>query len=165
MMYNKGRYKAAEDGIKALHIVLNKFPRLKIILFGKDNAPSNLPKNFEYRRNINETQLVELYNSSYIFVSSSISEGFGLPSAEAMSCECAVASTDCGGNRDFAIHNETALISKPGDYKSLAKNILILLNNDVLRDDLSKKSQAHIQNFNWDRAGNQLENFIINKVG
>ena len=94
MMYNKGRYKAAEDGIKALHIVLNKFPRLKIILFGKDNAPSNLPKILNIE-GINETQLVELYNSSSIFVSSSISEGFGLPSL-AMSCECAVASTDCG---------------------------------------------------------------------
>ena len=66
--------------------------------------------------------------------------------------------------RDFA-YNETALISKPRDYKSLAKNILILLNNDVLRDDLSKKSQAHIQNFNWDRAGISLKILSLIKWG
>lgn len=164
MMFNDGKYKAAYDGIKALSLVCKKFNNVNIILYGKNNPPKDLPSNFTYMKNISEEKLINIYRSSSIFVSSSIAEGFGLPSAEAMACGCAVASTNCGGNQDFAIHNYTALISEPRDVEDLFKNIVKLLEDDKLRNDIAKNSLKHIKDFNWDRAGDSFINFLLSKV-
>ena len=163
MMYNKGKYKGSSDGINALIEVKNKLPSAKFILFGKDKRPKNIPKFFVYKRNVSESELVEIYNRTGIFVSSSFAEGFGLPAAEAMACGCAIVTTDCGGNREYAINNKTALVSKPSYSKELSKNIIELYENDPLRNKLINNGKNLIKSFNWENAGFLFENFINKK--
>jgi glycosyltransferase involved in cell wall biosynthesis len=50
-----------------------------------------------------------------------------------MACGCAVATTDCGGNREYARNEETALVSDPDDLASLENNVLRLLSDEELR--------------------------------
>jgi glycosyltransferase involved in cell wall biosynthesis len=118
----------------------------------------------EYLRNLPETALVEIYNRCRVFVCSSLAEGFALPPAEAMACGCAVAMTDCGGNRDYAEHGMTALLSPPGNPEALAKNILRLLADDSLRVGLAQAGYARIREFTWERSADLLEGFILESV-
>ena len=97
-------------------------------------------------------ELVELYNQHSIFINASHTEGFGLTIAEAMACGCAVATTDSGGCRDFAIHNQTALLSPVQDPEQLAENIMILLKSRAYREKLAKVAWKKIQNFSIENA-------------
>ena len=54
--------------------------------------------------------LAELYSSADIFLFTSYAESFGLPPLEAMACGTTVVTTDCKGNRDYAIGEYNCLI-------------------------------------------------------
>lgn len=163
MLYHKDDWKGSPDGIKALELAKKEYPELKAFLFGTFSPPSTLPKWIKYFKNpAQETLVKEIYNGSSIYLCPSWSEGWHLPPAEAMACGCAVVSTDIDGVKDYAIHNETALLSPPNNPETLAENLLTLLNNDKLRIKLSKAGNKNIQRFTWDNATTKLEN-LLNK--
>jgi len=165
MFYGYLSYKAPEDGISALEIARQRHPDLEVVIFGQPALkPSNVPSWASYQGNVPEESLIAIYNSSSIFVCSSLAEGFAFPPAEAMACGCAVASTDCGGNREFADDEVTALLSPPRDPEALARNIIRLLDDDDLRRRLAVAGHKRIQSFTWDRSTDQLEQFIRQQI-
>jgi glycosyltransferase involved in cell wall biosynthesis len=165
MFYGSAAYKKPEDGISALQIAKQRHPDMAVTVFGQArNKPKRLPSWAAYQGNVPEQSLVAIYNSSSIFLCSSVAEGFALPPAEAMACGCAVVSTDCGGNREYAEHGVTALLSPPGDPEALAKNLLRVLQDDDLRIRLALEGHRRIQAFTWERSTNLLEEFIETRV-
>ncbi len=165
MFYGYAGYKAPEDGISALEFAKQRHPDLGVVFFGQAVLkPRNIPSWASYRRNVAERSLIAIYNSASIFVCSSLAEGFALPPAEAMACGCAVVSTDCGGNREYAEHGVTALLSPPRDPEPLAKNLLRLLEDQDLRIRLAWEGHRRIQAFTWERSTDQLEQFIQKQV-
>ncbi len=160
-MYSSGKYKGVDDLIKAFKIAKKKNPKLNFNLFGKEKKPRWIPDWITYNYKLKEKDLVVLMNMSGIFVSSSIIEGFGLPAAEASLCGCAIATTDSGGNRDYAIHNKTALVSKVNDPKTLASNILYLNSDEELRNRLINNGIKVIKALNWENAGKKFERYIL----
>lgn len=163
MMYNKLSYKAPEDGIKALEKVKRKYKDITAVCFGPSKRPRRLPDWIKYYSKVGEEELVEIYNSSSIFISSSLVEGFALPPAEAMACGCAVAATDSGGIQEYAENEVNALLSKPSDVETLAQNIIRLIEDDVLRIRLAKKGYELIQAFTWEKSTSLLEQFMSEK--
>ena len=162
MMYSVQDWKGSRDGLRALAIIKEGRPDLRAVLFGTPRRCVSIAEWIEYRQNPPQAELVnEIYNGSSIYLCASWSEGFSLPPAEAMACGCAVATTDCGGIREFAEHEVTALISAPRDPESLARNIARLLRDDGLRQRLAKAGHERIQNFTWERSTDQLEQFIL----
>jgi glycosyltransferase involved in cell wall biosynthesis len=157
MMYTRGSYKAPEDGISALEICKAKFPTLGASLFGPFKPSKMLPSWMIFRRNVSEEDLARMYNHSKIYVCCSIEEGFAFPPAEAMACGCAIVSTDCGGIREYAKHEITALLSPPKNPKGLAQNIIRLLENDDLRVKLAKAGYEKIKEFTWQKSVTRLE--------
>ncbi|QGP92670.1 D-inositol-3-phosphate glycosyltransferase [Neomoorella glycerini] len=161
MLYSNTEWKGSVDGIRALEVVKKEFPELRTVFFGTPSRPASLPDWIEYYKNPpQETLVEEIYNGSSIFLCPSWTEGWGLPGAEAMACGCALVSTDTGGVHDYAIHNETALLSPPRDPQALAENLCRLLNDDILRVRLAEAGCANIQYFTWDRATEALLEFI-----
>ncbi len=158
MLYSNIYWKGAVDGISALRKVKKNYPSLKAVLFGTVPRPNNLPEWCEYFYNPPQDILVNnIYNGSSVFLCPSLSEGWGLPLAEAMACGCAVVSTDNGGVRDYALEGDTALLSPPGDSDSLASNLNRLISDDSLRQQLALKGHKNIQKFTWKRATDSLE--------
>nr|WP_256201826.1 glycosyltransferase [Sulfuracidifex metallicus] len=51
-----------------------------------------------------------------------------------MACGTPVVMTDNKGSRDYAIDGFNALISQPGDVKSLSDNLLKVIQDDKLRE-------------------------------
>ena len=156
--YVPKKIKDPKTGIEALVQAKQRFPELKVILYGPVVKPPYLPFAFKYYSRVSDEILVkDIYNESAIFLSSSRIEGFSLPAAEAMACGCAVVATDSGGIRDFAIHNDTALLSPPGDADTLASHLIEALYNKDLRIRLASSATARIKTFRWEESAKQLE--------
>ena len=123
--------------------------------------PSYFPDWIDFYVRPSDTELVDLYNKSAVFVVPSQYEGWGLPGSEAMCCGAALASSDSGGVRAYAIHDRNALISTPMDVEALAKNITLLLSDGPLRNRLATAGHADIKQFTWARGSRALEQALL----
>jgi glycosyltransferase involved in cell wall biosynthesis len=161
MFSSRYEWKGSADGLAAIEIAKRAYPDLAATFFGVSPRPRSLPRWIAYRRNPRQRVLIDdIYNRSSVFVCPSLIEGFALPPAEAMACGCAVAATDIGGLREYAIHGVTALLSPAGDPQSLADNIIRLLGDENLRLELARAGNEHIRSFTWERSAARLETFI-----
>ena len=160
MFFSTAPYKAPGDAVRALEICKGQQPGIQAIVFGTGPRPDRLPPWMEYHQNVPEAELVRIYNQSSIFICSSLAEGFAFPPAEAMACGCAVVTTDCGGNREYAEHEVTALLSPPRDPEALARNVLRLLDDDSLRRRLARAGYERIQEFTWEKSADLLAGFV-----
>lgn len=165
MLYHKGKWKGSTDGIRALELVKQQIPDIEAVLFGYPERTEEIPEWIEYIQNPSHEELVfNIYNGSAIYVCPSLSEGWGLPVAEAMACGCAVVSTENGGVQDFAIHEETALLSPIKDPKKLANNIIRLLRDEKLRVKLAYAGNEKIKQFNFNRSTDLFEKVLKNEL-
>lgn len=161
MLYTSQTYKRSQLGLSVLLRCKETVPDLEVSLFGPiQRRPKELPAWVEYHGAVSESQLIRLYNAAAIYLCSSAAEGFALPPAEAMACGCAVATTDCGGNRDYARNEETALVSDPDDFASLVSNTLRLLSDEELRVKIALAGRERMMDFTWEKSLQQLTEFI-----
>ena len=157
MAYHPYSIKGSKDGINALNLVKKMYSNLLVTLFSVDDKPQDLPDWMDFKHNVPQSDLHQIYNANAIFISSSWQEGFGLPGAEALACGCALATTDSGGVRNYAIHGKTALISSPQDPLALAKNIIAFIQNNDERMKMAERGHRYIQNLSWDKAVQEIE--------
>jgi len=160
MLYGSSAYKSPEVGLQALELAKARCAGLEATLFGHGPRPSPIPPWIDYRRDLQETDLVQLYNESALYLCCSLAEGFALPPAEAAACGSAIVSTDCGGIREYAEPERTALLSPPNDSRSLADNIVRLLTHEDLRQRLAHAGQERIREFTWEKSTDLLERLL-----
>ncbi|MGM9693169.1 MAG: glycosyltransferase family 4 protein [Alloprevotella sp.] len=164
MGFSKAPRKSSADGLKALAAVKEKYPQLRVNLFGVSAPPAGLPEWCTYFRRPDRDTHVRLYNEAAVFVAPSHQEGWGLTVGEAMMCGCAVACTDNRGHREMAIHQDTALLSPVKDTAALAANILRLIEDDSLRRRIAQSGNRFIQRFTWDRAYGTFSRLIADNL-
>lgn len=160
MAYRSLPYKGATDGLEAARLAKEKIPNLHLTLFGSNALEHTLEPWMEYRHRPTNADIVSIYNTASVFVVSSWAEGWGLPGMEAMACGSALCSTDTGGVYEYAIHQETALISPPRQPGELAENIVRLLTDDQLRVRIATAGAESVRSFTWDRAVDEFEHHI-----
>jgi Glycosyltransferase len=73
-----------------------------------------------------------------------------------MACGTPVVMTDNKGSRDYAVDGFNALISQPGDVKSLSDNLLKALQDDKLRERMIENGLETAKKFTWAKT---VENF------
>jgi glycosyltransferase involved in cell wall biosynthesis len=154
-------YKGDKISLEVLKIVNKKIPIHAIIVGSKDlvkKYSKTIGLNFSYTvfSNIDDERLSRLYSSSDAFLYTSYVEGFGLPPLEAMACGTPVVMTDNKGSRDYAVNGLNALISQPGDVKSLTDNLLKVLQDDRLSERLIENGLETAKKFTWTKT---VENF------
>ena len=118
-----------------------------------------------FHEGLSGDRLLSLSRSCDIYLSGSLHEGFSYPTIEAMSQGACVCATDAGGNREFCIDEETALLSPRGDEKSLYDNLLRLVNDKNLREKLSHNGINKAKEFNWEESISELENIFKSASG
>ena len=109
-----------------------------------------------------DTDLPALYSGALCFVYPSYFEGFGLPPLEAMKCGAPV----IVGNKTSLpeVVGDAALKVDPFDVTSIAAAIERLINDSVLRRELSVKGRMRAEMFDWRETARQtLE--IYQQVG
>jgi len=155
------RVKGDEVALEVLKSVNKKVP-IHVVFVGGKSLVRQYSKtkgfDFEYSvfSNVSDEVLAELYSSSDVFLHTSYAESFGLPPLEAMACGTPVVMTDNKGSRDYAVNGFNALISQPGDVKSLVDNLLKVLQDDKLRDKLIENGLEIAKKFIWEKT---VENF------
>lgn len=157
MMYRIAPQKGCKYGFEALNIVKQKYPQLKVNIFGICSKPANLPDWYTYYKSPNKDTHNRIYNESSIYLGCSSVEGWGLPIGEAMICGAAVVCTDNHGYREMAIDGENALISPIKDAEGLANNIIKLFEDETLRQKIATNGNKFIQQFNWDNSYKKLK--------
>lgn len=160
--YNNHPKKGAALAFDVLAEIRRRRPDVEIVAFGNRPMQEPLPPGMTYHHNPDQDVLVqELYNTASIFLWTSEVEGFGLPALEAMACGAALVTTDNGGSRDYAIHDETALVAPYPDRDALVGHVLRLLDDDAERVRIAAAGNELARTFTWERSGEQLEAFLL----
>ncbi|MDE7291269.1 MAG: glycosyltransferase family 4 protein [Treponemataceae bacterium] len=152
--------KRCADVFRALSVLKEKYPLLKVFAFGVPPRPRNLPDWYEYYQCPNMELHNYVYNASSIFVNASEQEGWGLTVGEAMICGCAVVCTDNPGHRIMAHDNKTALVFAPRDVESIIGKISLLFEDDELRKQIAKNGNELIQKYTWCNAYKKFNDLI-----
>ena len=86
--------------------------------------------------------------ASDLFLLPSETESFGLSALEAMACGVPVIASNIHGIPEVVLHGETGFLSAVGDVDDMARNALLLLQDDSLRDRMSKAARSRaVANF------------------
>ena len=164
MMYHILPKKGTADGLRALSFVREKYPKIKLVLFGYYRPRISLPKETSFFYRPNSSTLRKLYCSTDIFLWPSKIEGFGLPPMEAMACKCAVISTDTGAIRDYAIPNKTVMIVPPQRPDLMAKEIVSLIEDREQIKKISLNGAEKIKEFTWEKSSQELEKIFLDNL-
>ena len=96
---------------------------------------AHLKHQVEFRGHL--TDLSEFYNECDIFCFPSHNESFGLALAEAMSHALPTVAANSDGIADIIRDGETGLLFSPGDAKTLAEKLRLLINDDAVSSPAS----------------------------
>lgn len=161
MLYHWSERKGCKTSFAALNLVKQRFPQLRVILFGTPDCPPNLPDWYKYYQSPSKKEHLRINNEGAIYVAASIEEGWGLTIGEAMMCGQAVACTDVAGFKEMAKNNENALLSPVGDVQALASNIIRLIEEDEFRFKIAQCGFKSIQNMSIDKTYELFKNAVL----
>lgn len=103
---------------------------------------------------ITDQDLRALYENATALVFPSLTEGFGLPPAEAMFCGCPVISTTGGAVPEVC--GSATIAVDPKDRAGWAQTMDQLAENHHLRAQLRQKGLQHVKQFTWRAAADQM---------
>lgn len=122
------------------------FPDYKFYFVGKgdylDKIRKNLPPNVIFTGPLFGDRLWNMFNKSAIFCNLSLSEGFGLTTAEAMSAGCAIISTI-----DI---DQKGILVKPKDEQQLINALKQLTNNPEKIKTVGAANRKLAKKYTWD---------------
>jgi glycosyltransferase involved in cell wall biosynthesis len=78
-----------------------------------------------------------------------------------MACGCAVVATANRGVQEYLVDRENALLCPIDDVKTLAQNVITLLESDQLREELAKGGIKTVQRYNWRECTSRLEQYLM----
>ena len=141
-----------------------KIPTIKLLLAGDGDLQDeykekvnnlNLNNNIEFlgfRKDISN-----LLKLSDIAVSSSRREGLPVNIMEAMATGIPVIATDCRGNRDLVINNQSGFLVGQGDISNFANAIIKLNESEKLRSKFGNAAVEQIQNYSLENVQEEMD--------
>jgi glycosyltransferase involved in cell wall biosynthesis len=147
----------ADKGInELLEAFLNlseKYENIRLFVMGAvDNNKSLNSVLFEKAKSGNKvfftdrvSNVEEYYAASDVFVSPSYREGFGLVVIEAQAMGIPAIVSDVPGQVDAILPNETGLLCKVKDAKSLEEQMETFINNKEKREEMGRNAKKYIE--------------------
>ena len=125
----------------------------KLFTFVKEN---NLQDKVIFCGYLEDEILPVLYSGCDAFVYPSLYEGFGLPPLEAMSCKAPVITSNLTSIPE--VTGDNAILINPYNINELEKALVTLLNDEILKANLSEKGYLRSLEFTWTKtAQNTLD--------
>lgn len=144
--------KGTNTALKIIQHLKPSFPNLSVISFGNPEAPDTQVIDQYYQHADVQTLRDKVYNKSTIYLSTSTNEGWGLTTAEAMSCGAALIAYENGGINDFATNSKSAMLVSPGDENKLEAELRYMLEHEEFRYQIAKTGVETIQKFSPQRS-------------
>ncbi len=143
----------------------------KLVIVGrtgwKSEATYEERENSPYRDDIlfigriPDQDLIQVYNWAELFVYPSLFEGFGLPPLEAMSCGLPVIAFDTSSIKEVV--GDAGILMPSDNNTELQNQILLVLENNEIKEKLRKKSLDRAKKFSWEETA-QKTLYIYNKT-
>lgn len=157
--------------IRAVEGLYKEYPNLKLVFFdslvGEDKRDPRpmikTPVPHEFYLNLPQSKMAWLYSQADIFVSAERRAGWSNTTAEAMACQIPVVCTR-SGTRDFAFHNQTALVVPFPHPLLLRYQIKKLVKDEKLCLRLAQAGYGKIQTFSWSVLVDELEKIFKERV-
>lgn len=163
--------KGFEYLIKAVNEVLKERDDVKLKIVGSGPLEKqiknliielDLENNVEIISNISDEKLLEIYNSSNLFVLPSIvdsqgnTEGLGVVLLEAMACKLPVIGSNIGGIPDIIQDKETGLLVPEKDVLELFRAIICVIEDTNLSKKLANNGYNKvIVKFSWEKIAKE----------
>ena len=151
-------YKDPFTFIRSIPLVLQQCPKTRFVMIGNGCLKPfvvELAKKLSVYRHVKIIDFVRhlnlFYATSDVFVLPTFNDNFGLVVAEAMACGKAVIVSNRGAPQEFV--GDAGLLFEYGSHLELADKIVMLLEDEDLRQELGAKAHKQIvENFTWDKA-------------
>lgn len=150
---NFRKVKRTEDVIKMFQKVQEKIPsKLLLVGDGPDrSANEHLCRELGICDNVRflgkQDAVEEVLSVSDLFLMPSESESFGLAALEAMACKVPVISTNAGGLPELNIDGYCGYMSNVGDVDDMARNAILILEDDVKLAKFKENAYLRAQDF------------------
>ena len=171
--------KGLDTLVKAISILRNT-PGLKLIIIGgSDEADSEsnrelqriktLVKNLDISSIVSflpgqrQEVLTYYYSAADVLAIPSRYESFGMVALEAMACGTPIVASNVGGLPFTIPEKKAGFLVPPGDDRSLAEKLDLLLSNQELKMLLGQNGMVWARNFQWPKVADQ-EILLYNKV-
>jgi len=159
-IFGWSKAKDPKSVIEIMQILSRRLPGVSRHLFSSGKKPNGIDRvTFERLPVLEEVR--RIYSGRKVWFLASISEGFGNPILEAMACGCAVVSTYCGGPSDIIEDGVNGFLVEVGDTKTMVDKIVLLYNNEQLRNQICANAMKTVQLYSWPKAVDKLEGYLI----
>lgn len=152
--------------IKAMKIVRQKEPNARLILIGngeekqdliKLTGDLNLGNLITFVGEIPNEKVPEYMAASNVFVLPSLSEGFPLVSLEAMACGLPIVVSRVCGLPEIVEDGKNGFLVESGNPEQIAEKVLLLLEDDELRERMSRNNKEKVKDYTWEGVIGRLE--------
>jgi glycosyltransferase involved in cell wall biosynthesis len=111
-------------------------------------------------------ELPACYRGATMLVFPSVSdEGFGLVCVEALACECPVIASDLPAVQELIRDGETGSLFRRGDSDELARKILALLDDAVLRRSMGRAGREFVtRRFEWSIVARRYADLLTRMI-
>jgi len=110
----------------------------------KQLAEKHLGPSVHFAGQVPRNQMLQYYHSADIFVFPGIQEGLGMVYLEAQSAGLPVVACTGWGASEVVGHDQTGLLSAPGDWRQFEQHVMRLLSDRELRCKMGKAATRHI---------------------
>lgn len=156
MVYAHGEMKGMAEGFEAMRRVRDRWPEVRLVLFGARRPVGALPRTDAYVRP--KTKRIRgIYASCEVWLAPSRSEGFGLPVLEAMACRTVPVATRCGGHEFVVEDGVSGFLVPVGDAEAMAERLGLLLQDESLLRRMAEAAYERSLLFDWERSTDRLE--------
>lgn len=108
--------------------------------------------NIEFKSNISDIELVEIYNESVLFLFPSFYEGFGLPVLESMACGTPVVCSDKSSLPE--VGGADVVYCNPYSVEDIKDKIELVLDDKILQNEMIEKGLDRMKKFSWNKSAN-----------
>lgn len=166
-LYSAVDIKAPEVVLEALWIVQQRYPETRVVSYGEHRILKHARKLRRHRHSIlpSIAKLRSLYQQASCWVTSSRSEGFGLPCFEANACGCPIVSTACGGPEDYLEDGMNGYLVPVDDPVAMASAIgRVIESSSDQWSTMSAAGVARASKFSWAETANRFEEGVYNAL-
>jgi len=164
------KYKRLDHLLKAVKEV----PNAKLIIAGKGDsdvydslqrlaAELQISSRVQLVGEVSEEEKRSILQKAWVYVATSMKEGFGISVLEAQSFGVPVIAYDVPGLNESVKDLRSGILVRDGDIGGLAKAITLLVNDHVLREKLSRGARCYAGSFSWDKSAYQFS-LLLNQI-
>jgi len=143
--------------IQAFAIIKNKGKKnIQLLLCGSgptENEAKELAASLDVGQNVKfmgtRLDIPELMNILDVYCLPSIFEGLPISILEAMASAKPVVATNVSGNNEVVLHRKTGILTAPNSSEELARGIVELMDDVVLRQELGKGGYERVKEFTF----------------